>query len=90
MSAQLDWQARGACRTGDPDAWFADNMTTAAAQRLCAPCPVRAECLTWALDTDERYGVWGGTTAAERLRIRRARSKPAAAPTTSDDSGRAA
>jgi WhiB family redox-sensing transcriptional regulator len=82
MTAQADWQARGACRAGDPEAWFAANMTTATAQRLCEPCPVRAECLAWALDTGEPYGVWGGVTAAERRRIRRGQTKPVAAEAT--------
>jgi WhiB family redox-sensing transcriptional regulator len=82
MTARTDWQERGACRAGDPEAWFAANMTAATAQRLCTPCPVRAECLAWALDTGEPYGVWGGVTAAERRRIRRAQSKPVAAEAT--------
>ena len=36
-------------------------------------CRVRAECLDHALVNDERFGVWGGTTPEDRLRIRRRR-----------------
>ena len=42
---------------------------------LCAVCPVRRECLEWALDNDEKWGVWGAKTPSERdaiLRNRRA------------------
>lgn len=34
-------------------------------------CPVAADCLKWALDTKEPYGVWGATTAWQRAAIRR-------------------
>jgi WhiB family redox-sensing transcriptional regulator len=35
------------------------------------------ECLEWALDTDEQFGVWGGTTPRERRRLKRIRRKSA-------------
>lgn len=41
----------------------------AAARRVCHYCPSRSECLSEALITDERFGVWGGFTGAERGRI---------------------
>ena len=48
------------------------------ARRVCAECPVRAECLEWAIERGERYGVWGGLTAVERAKERRRRRrKPA-------------
>jgi WhiB family redox-sensing transcriptional regulator len=37
-----------------------------AALRVCHSCPVRAECLRWAVEAKEYYGIWGGTTEKER------------------------
>jgi WhiB family redox-sensing transcriptional regulator len=39
------------------------------------PCPVRVECLEYAIANSEDYGVWGGTTEKERVKIRRSRIK---------------
>ena len=39
------------------------------------PCPVRIQCLNYALNTRQDDGVWGGTTENERERIRRQRRK---------------
>ena len=47
----------------------------AEAVALCATCPVRAQCLEYALRNKESHGIWGGTTPEERRRIRR---RPAA------------
>jgi len=64
----------GLCSQVDPEAFFPERGTSASyAQRVCASCPVRQLCLDWALDNDERFGVWGGLTEHERRRIRRAR-----------------
>lgn len=43
------------------------------AKQVCNRCPVIGECLQFALVFDEHevIGVWGGTTGAERRRIRR-------------------
>lgn len=75
----LDWAPRGACRDRDlvPDAdlFFAsenENRGEAsarinAAKAVCkTACPVRDECLAWALATPERDGVWGGMSGRER------------------------
>jgi WhiB family redox-sensing transcriptional regulator len=40
-----------------------------AAKQVCLSCPVRAECASHALSAREPYGVWGGFTEAERLRL---------------------
>jgi WhiB family redox-sensing transcriptional regulator len=38
----------------------------ALAQSICEQCPVRRECLTWALEKPEGYGIWGGTSGRMR------------------------
>jgi WhiB family redox-sensing transcriptional regulator len=41
------------------------------AKRVCARCPVCAQCLAWAINHDEMSGVWGGTTEMERRALMR-------------------
>lgn len=65
----------GLCQGMDTDDFFPDqrghdDAVPAELQRLCDRCPVRAECLTYALRHRE-YGVWGGTTERQRLALSR-------------------
>ena len=73
LAADLDgrpWAAYAACRGADPDLFFpGEGEDAEAAVRICGGCPVRAECLEWALETRVRYGVWGGTTERDRRRL---------------------
>lgn len=39
------------------------------AKKLCASCPVKQECLEWALEHEE-HGIWGGSTPGERRLLR--------------------
>lgn len=49
------------CATADPELFFStDELVQAAAKLQCRGCPVKAACLTYALDNDERHGVWAG------------------------------
>jgi WhiB family transcriptional regulator, redox-sensing transcriptional regulator len=41
------------------------------AKQVCRRCEVRVECLKYALDNDERFGVWGGLSARERSKLGR-------------------
>lgn len=67
------WVAFAACRGAEPDLFFGDGNgeATAIARRICAGCPVREECLDWALEARASFGVWGGTTEQERRRLAR-------------------
>jgi WhiB family transcriptional regulator, redox-sensing transcriptional regulator len=48
-----------------------DRIGIARAKTVCSICPVAGECLTWALETNQAEGVWGGHTAKERRALRR-------------------
>jgi WhiB family redox-sensing transcriptional regulator len=66
-----DWRATGACLSADPDLFFPiAARQTFQAQRICAGCRVRQECLDFAMKTGEAHGIWGGTTPEERFRVR--------------------
>ena len=70
-----DWATRAACaRHPDPDLWFAlpgDQASQEQAAAICATCPVRTACLDYAMSLPSMRGTWGGTTEAERTRLRR-------------------
>jgi WhiB family redox-sensing transcriptional regulator len=68
----LGWQDRALCAQTDPEAFFPEKGgSTRDAKRVCRRCPVRAECLEYALETDQRFGIWGGMSERERRRIKR-------------------
>lgn len=67
-----DWKLQGVCRTVDPELWFPDDGSNGnQAKALCRQCPVIEECLQYALDNREMYGVWGGLGNSERRMLRR-------------------
>jgi WhiB family transcriptional regulator, redox-sensing transcriptional regulator len=69
------WMAQAACRGRPEVSWFPlKGDTGAAAKAVCAGCPVRAECLAYAL-AEDLAGVWAGTSERER-RAMRVRSTP--------------
>jgi WhiB family transcriptional regulator, redox-sensing transcriptional regulator len=69
--ADLSWKAGALCAQVDPDLWFPDKgQPSAPAKRLCLECPVREVCLRYALEHDERFGIWGGLSERERRRLR--------------------
>ena len=66
-----EWRLDALCAETDPEAFFPDKGgSTREAKRVCAGCPVRAECLEFALASDERFGIWGGLSERERRRVR--------------------
>lgn len=68
----LGWQDRALCAQTDPEAFFPEKGgSTREAKRVCRSCEVRAECLDYALENDERFGIWGGLSERERRRIKR-------------------
>jgi WhiB family transcriptional regulator, redox-sensing transcriptional regulator len=84
------WRFRGRCADTDPELFFPTRPArrqVSRAKAVCAQCPVKAECLEWALTTGQIDGVWGGLDEKERAVLRRRRPTKSfvAAP---DDSGR--
>ena len=66
-----DWHHQAACRGCDPDLFYPERgATVTAAKAICAACPVRGECLDYALEVGEHHGIWGGTSERQRKRIR--------------------
>ena len=72
-----DWYKQGACR-GATDLFFpTTGEANSPARAICAACPVREPCLEYALEANEKYGIWAGTTEDERRVLRRQRRKAA-------------
>lgn len=67
QAAELAWQDAALCAQTDPEVFFPEKGgSTKEAKRVCVACPVRVECLTYALSVGERYGIYGGLSERER------------------------
>lgn len=80
----LDWQDRAECRDYDNVLFFGDDVgeselerqaREARAKAVCQRCPVVEPCLEFALDTNQKYGIWGGLTDKERASLKRRRAR---------------
>jgi WhiB family redox-sensing transcriptional regulator len=77
----MSWQDRAVCVGIDarlffgPDGeqWQEREIREAKAKAICASCPVRAQCLDYALGNSIKHGIWGGLNQEERARERRCR-----------------
>lgn len=70
ITEERPWVVFSACRERDPAIFFPeDRAGSEAAIAICATCPVRADCLEYAIEADIRYGVWGGMTEKQRRRF---------------------
>jgi WhiB family redox-sensing transcriptional regulator len=71
------WQEQSNCKNVDSDLFFLEPLLRGKQKRekerkakaICKGCPVVNECLRHAMKTPEYFGVWGGMTADERLKI---------------------
>lgn len=76
------WRNQAACRGQSTDLFFPLGETGPAAaqireaKQICAECPVREPCLSWALEAGADHGVWGGLTEVERKSWRRRQARP--------------
>ena len=72
---EMSWQERALCAQTDPEAFFPEKGgSTREAKKVCLGCEVRSECLEYALNNKEQFGIWGGTSERERRRLRRERN----------------
>ena len=68
----VPWADEAKCLNADPDVFFPEKGgSTREAKRICAECAVRVECLEYALEHDERFGIWGGMSERERRKLKR-------------------
>ncbi|MFI8003133.1 WhiB family transcriptional regulator [Streptomyces sp. NPDC086010] len=76
-----NWRMHAACRDEDPDLFFPIGSTGPAlvqveeAKAVCGTCPVREQCLDWALEYAQDAGVWGGMDENERRALKRRRAR---------------
>jgi WhiB family redox-sensing transcriptional regulator len=67
----MNWEL-GACRGVGPELFFpkrGDNTAVFEARAVCAGCPIRVECLEYAVGAKEPFGVWGGLTVDQREKL---------------------
>ena len=79
----LDWQDSAACREHSNLLFFGEEGESelekqareARAKGVCARCPVTDPCLEFAMETNQKYGIWGGLTDKERASLKRRRAR---------------
>ncbi len=77
----MDWRHRALCRDEDPELFFPIGTTGPAlvqieqAKAVCQRCPVAEPCLEFAMETNQKYGIWGGLTDKERASLKRRRAR---------------
>ena len=72
----MSWQKQASCLGTHPNLFFPERgASVREAKAVCRPCPVRQNCLDFAIAVGEGFGIWGGLTEKERRRIRRARAQ---------------
>lgn len=74
VEVRAEWMSQAACRGLAPSLFYAERegeendtrVNASGAREVCRTCSVRMECLLMAYSNKEEFGVWGGTTPAER------------------------
>lgn len=64
------WREQALCaQVGDLPFFPAKGESAAEGKAVCAGCDVREQCLAYALENNERFGIWGGKSERERRAI---------------------
>jgi WhiB family redox-sensing transcriptional regulator len=65
------WMRQAACSGTAKELFFpARGESATEPKAVCVGCPVRSECLEYALALGEKHGIWGGLSERERRRLR--------------------
>jgi WhiB family redox-sensing transcriptional regulator len=81
---EYGWQWQAACRGEEAGLFFAPNHYETKNQKdarehraksICAGCPVRIDCLEYAVRIREPHGIWGGLNELERRHLVRHRER---------------
>lgn len=81
-----NWRDNARCRDMDGEKadrlFFSDELVgdmarvaIQEAKAMCGQCPVAADCLYFAMTTQEKHGIWGGMTTEERRIFQRSDSR---------------
>lgn len=74
IGSDLSWYDNGLCKNHETSFFYpepGDPLQAKNAKIICRGCPVKAECLTFALENKESFGIWGGYSPRQRTKIRR-------------------
>jgi WhiB family redox-sensing transcriptional regulator len=72
---EFDWAAKAACKDIEPRLFFPSRGEDAEpGKQVCRSCPVRVECLEYAVEHREQHGIWGGYSERERRQMRKFRA----------------
>lgn len=66
------WMVDAACARTDPEEFYPEvGGSNRRSKAICSTCPSKAPCLQYALDNNEQYGIWRGTSRADRQKLQR-------------------
>lgn len=72
MMVNNDWIGKAACYGKGSELFFSDSTFKTINKRMieqaknvCRTCSVSADCLAYAINQDERFGIWGGYSSKE-------------------------
>ena len=78
----MTWRHRAACLNERPESFFPVGYDHTAllhiekAKAVCRRCEVAETCLTWAMESGQDAGVWGGLSEHERHALKRCKARP--------------
>ena len=75
LNENPEWMKSARCRETDPEIFYPERGSGATvatqAYRICAGCEVRVQCLQYAVDNKEVFGIWGGLNEKARRKLKR-------------------